>query len=79
MGRGVRTCPHRPVLPTVSGSPNAVAHGGRNSKRRGPRRQAYISLKFWFDQLFFKNNDKLNIKKSALGTRKGAGPFVVPR
>jgi hypothetical protein len=23
----------------------------------------YISRKFWFDQLFFKNHDKLNIKK----------------
>jgi hypothetical protein len=40
-----------------------VAHGGRNSKRRGPQRQMYISPKFWFDQLFFKNHDKLNINK----------------
>jgi hypothetical protein len=63
VGRGVRTWPHRPVLPTVGGSPNAVAHDSRNSKRRGPRRQIYISPKFWFDQLFFENHDKLNIKK----------------
>jgi hypothetical protein len=40
-----------------------VAHGGKNSKRRGPRRQMYTSTKFYFDLLFFENHDKLNIKK----------------
>jgi hypothetical protein len=50
----IRTWPHWPVLPTVGGSPNAVAHNGGNSKRRGPRRQMYISPKFWYDQLFLK-------------------------
>jgi hypothetical protein len=65
MGRDVRTWPHRPVLLTVGGSPNAMAHSGRNSKRRGPRCQN-ISLKFWFDQLFFENHDKLNIKNPEL-------------
>jgi hypothetical protein len=55
--------PHQPVLPTVGGSPAAVAHGGGNSKRYGPQRQMYISPKFWFDLLFFENHDKLNIKK----------------
>jgi hypothetical protein len=61
----IRTWPHWPVLPTVGGSPNAVAHNGGNSKRRGPRRQMYISPKFWYDQLFFENHDKLNIKKNS--------------
>jgi hypothetical protein len=46
MGRGVRSWPHQPVLPTVGGSPAAVAYGGRNSKRRGPRRQMYTYTKF---------------------------------
>jgi hypothetical protein len=41
-----------------------VAHGVRNSKRRGPRRQMYICRKFWFEHLFFENHDKLNIKNS---------------
>jgi hypothetical protein len=70
--------PHRPVLPTVGGSPNVIAHGGRNSKCHGPRRQIYICRKFWFDHLFFENHDKLNIKKKSkqefLGRVQLAGP-----
>jgi hypothetical protein len=65
VGCGIRVWPHRPVLPTVGVSPNTVGHGGRNYKRRGLRRQIYISRKFWFDHLFFENPNKLNIKKSS--------------
>jgi hypothetical protein len=63
VGRDVRVWPNRLVVPTVGVSPNVVAHGGKNSKRRGSRHQMYISRKFWFDQLFFENHDKLNITK----------------
>jgi hypothetical protein len=45
VGRGVRSWPQRPVLPTVGGSLAAVAHSGRNSKRRGSRHQMYTSTK----------------------------------
>jgi hypothetical protein len=77
------TWPHRPVLPTVGGSPNVVAHGGRNFKRRGSRRQMYISPKFWFDQLFFENHGKLNIKnhlrKSIISKRNFLKNFFISR
>jgi hypothetical protein len=50
------TWPHRPVEPTVGVTSNVVPHSGRNSSRRGVRRQMYISQKFWLDHLFFEKS-----------------------
>jgi hypothetical protein len=62
------------VLPTVGGSPAAVAHSGKDSKRRAIRRQEPDAVGYGvrctfienFDSTyyFFENHDKLNIKNS---------------
>jgi hypothetical protein len=57
VGRGVRYWPHQPVLPTVGGSPAAVARGGRYSKRRAMRRQEPDAVGYGVRYTFLENFD----------------------
>jgi hypothetical protein len=62
VGRGVRTWPHRPVLPTVGVSPNIVPHGGRNSYCRGVRRHVHFS-KIQIRLFIFRKSWQVKYKK----------------
>jgi hypothetical protein len=57
VGHDVRYWANRPILPTVGGSPAAVARGGRDSRCRAMRRQESDTVGYGITCTFVENFD----------------------